>query len=79
MGLYRLKAGEEDRQQPHKEDEVYYIVSGRASFQAGEEQRKVGKGSLLFVEAKVGHRFFDIEEDLKVLVFFAPAEGSQID
>lgn len=28
MGLYRLKAGEEDSQQPHKQDEVYYVLEG---------------------------------------------------
>jgi hypothetical protein len=31
MGIYCLKAGQVDRQQPHTEDEVYYVVSGKAS------------------------------------------------
>ena len=29
VGLYRLTAGSQDRQQPHGEDEVYYALSGR--------------------------------------------------
>jgi hypothetical protein len=33
-------------------------------------------GSLIFVERAVEHRFVDITEDLTVLVFFAPPEGS---
>lgn len=76
MGIYRLKAGQNDSQQPHTEDEVYFVVVGRASFRAGDEQRTVGPGSVIFVERKVEHRFFDITEDLAVLVFFAPPEGT---
>jgi hypothetical protein len=29
---------------------------------------------VIFVAAEVGHRFYDIEEELAALVFFAPAE-----
>jgi mannose-6-phosphate isomerase-like protein (cupin superfamily) len=77
VGVYHLKAGHDDRQQPHSEDEVYYIVSGRGRFRAGGEPCAVAAGTVLFVERRVEHRFFDISEDLTVLVFFAPAEGSQ--
>jgi quercetin dioxygenase-like cupin family protein len=76
IGLYRLAAGQVDRQQPHTEDEVYYVVSGKASFRTGEETQAVAPGSLIFVERSVEHRFYDITEDLTVLVFFAPPEGS---
>src|SRR6266481_5909793 len=76
MGIYHLKAGQPDPQQPHSEDEVYYVVSGRASFRAGSEQLGVGPGALIYVERSVEHRFFDVTEDLTVLVFFAPPEGS---
>lgn len=76
MGIYHLKAGQPDRQQPHTEDEMYYVVTGRASFRAGSEKQEVGQGTFIFVERNVEHRFFDITEDLTVLVFFAPPEGS---
>jgi quercetin dioxygenase-like cupin family protein len=76
MGLYRLKAGQTDEQQPHAEDEVYLVLSGKASFRAGEQEQPVAPGTLIFVERSVEHRFFDITEDLTVLVFFAPPEGS---
>lgn len=75
-GLYTLRAGQSDPQQPHTEDEVYYVVSGKASFRGGDKEYKVGAGSVLYVEANLEHRFFDIEEDLSVLVIFAPAEYS---
>jgi mannose-6-phosphate isomerase-like protein (cupin superfamily) len=73
-GLYVLPAGATDRQKPHREDEVYYVVRGRARFKAGSEDREVSAGSVIFVASQVGHRFYDIEEELAVLVFFAPAE-----
>ena len=74
-GLYVLPAGATDGQQPHAEDEVYYVIGGRARFRAGEEERDVGPGAVLFVAAGIEHRFHDIVEDLSLLVFFAPAEG----
>ena len=76
MGLYRLKAGHADEQQPHSEDEVYVVISGKASFRASGQEQAVALGSVIFVERAVEHRFVDITEDLTVLVFFAPPEGS---
>ena len=34
MGLYILPAGGTDPQSPHTEDEVYYVLSGRAMLRA---------------------------------------------
>jgi mannose-6-phosphate isomerase-like protein (cupin superfamily) len=73
-GFYVLPAGATDSQRPHHEDEIYYVVRGRARFKAGSEDREVSAGSVIFVAAHVGHRFYDITEELAVLVFFAPAE-----
>lgn len=73
-GLYVLPAGATDQQKPHREDEVYYVIRGRARFKAGAEDREVSAGSVIFVAAEVGHRFYDITEELVVLVMFAPAE-----
>src|SRR5262245_18659895 len=76
VGVYRLRAGQADQQQPHTEDEAYYVVSGRGSFQAGDQRQAVGPGTLIFVERSAEHRFVDVTEDLTVLVFFAPPEGA---
>ena len=76
MGLYELEAGSRDLQQPHTEDEVYYIVNGQAFLRVAEEDQPVGPGSIVFVAAHVVHYFHTITEDLSVLVFFAPAEYS---
>jgi len=75
-GIYELPAGATDPQQPHSEDEIYYVISGRAFIKVGEEDREVRPGSIIFVEAAIAHRFHTITEDLTVLVLFAPAEYS---
>ena len=77
LGLYALPAGGVDRQQPHSEDEVYYVVSGRAAIRVDGEDRAVEAGSVVFVKAGVTHHFHSLAEDLVVLVFFAPAEYSR--
>ena len=74
-GLYVLPAGGTDAQIPHKQDELYYIVRGKARMRAGTEDREVRRGTLIFVAADVQHRFHGIEEDLEIVVFFAPAES----
>ena len=74
VGLYNLPAGGTDPQQPHSEDEVYYVVSGRGMIDVGEEERPVSAGSVVFVAAHVPHHFHTITEELVILVFFAPAE-----
>jgi quercetin dioxygenase-like cupin family protein len=73
-GLYVLPPGGKDPQRPHHEDEMYYVIRGRGRFRAAEEDTEVSAGSVLFVAAEVEHQFYDIEEELAVLVFFAPAE-----
>lgn len=74
MGLYILPAGGTDPQSPHTEDEVYYVVSGKAKIKVADEDGDVQAGSIVYVEKNVEHRFHSIEEELTVIVFFAPAE-----
>jgi mannose-6-phosphate isomerase-like protein (cupin superfamily) len=76
MGLYVLPAGGTDLQSPHTEDEVYYVVSGKAQILVAEEHRDVQAGAIVYVPKNVAHRFHSIDEELTVLVFFTPAEYS---
>lgn len=69
-GLYMLKAGANDQQRPHDTDEVYYVAEGKGKFIAGNEEVIFREGSILFVKAGVAHHFFDITEDLVLVVFF---------
>ena len=76
MGLYVLPVGGVDPQSPHTEDEVYYVVSGRAQIKVANDDRAVQAGSIVYVAKNVEHRFHSIEEELTVIVFFAPEEYS---
>lgn len=76
-GLYVLEAGATDPQSPHTEDELYYVIRGRGRVTVGDEARDVVPGSLVFVAARVPHRFHDIIERLEILVVFGPAEGDR--
>ena len=70
-GVYKLPAGSEDLQAPHDEDEVYFVVSGRGRLRIDGEEHEVGRGSILYVQATAEHTFFQVEEDITLLVFFA--------
>jgi mannose-6-phosphate isomerase-like protein (cupin superfamily) len=73
-GTYVLPAGATDNQTPHQEDEIYYVVRGKAKMRLGREERAISEGDVIFVEKDLEHRFFDITEELVLLVIFAPAE-----
>jgi mannose-6-phosphate isomerase-like protein (cupin superfamily) len=74
-GIYALRAEGKDSQTPHKEDELYYVVRGRARMRVASEEHEVSEGSVIFVAAGVQHYFHEIKDELVVLVFFAPAES----
>jgi mannose-6-phosphate isomerase-like protein (cupin superfamily) len=71
--MYILPGGEADTQTPHSEDEVYLVTRGTGRVQVGDEYAAVGPGSLVYVAQDVEHRFLDYDEDLEILVLFAPA------
>ena len=75
-GIYKLPAGAVDPQGPHTEDEIYYVIEGKADIRIGREVHEVDAGSVIYVPAQVKHRFENITRDLTLLVFFAPAEYS---
>jgi quercetin dioxygenase-like cupin family protein len=74
-GVYVLTAGSVDRQSPHRQDELYYVIEGKARMRAaGGQDRALRRGTLIFVPANVEHHFYDIEEEITLMVFFAPPE-----
>jgi mannose-6-phosphate isomerase-like protein (cupin superfamily) len=76
-GLYVLPVGGTDPQHPHGEDEMYYIIRGKGKFSYDGQDVDVSAGSVLYVPKQVEHRFHTIEEELQILVFFAPQEGGK--
>ncbi len=76
-GVYELAAGSADPQNPHTEDEIYYVLAGSGRIRVGDDDADVKPGSVIFVPAGVDHRFHSFNEDLRLLVVFAPARGSK--
>lgn len=77
-GIYVLRPGEEDKQRPHNEDEIYYVISGAARMKVAaanqpEEDRAIASGDIIFVKAHDEHRFHAVTQELMLLVVFAPA------
>lgn len=69
-GLYRLGTQSRDTQSAHDEDEVYFVIKGRARMIIGGQATAIQPGSILYVPADTDHEFVDIEEDLSLLVLF---------
>jgi len=70
-GIYSLPAGARDLQGPHDEDEVYLVIRGRGRVRVNGKEHPVERGTLLYVRATSEHSFFEIDEDITLLVFFA--------
>lgn len=69
-GLRRLAAGERDDQTTHDEDEVYFVLQGKAMMVTEDGKKTLGPGSILYLPADSNHQIVDVEEDLSLLVFF---------
>lgn len=76
LGLYRHGAGEDVPQQPHTEDEVYYVMSGQGSIEIEGMDHSVVSGSVIYIPSGVPHHFHSVIEPLEVLVMFSPAEDT---
>ena len=78
--IYVFPAGAANPQKPHKEDELYDRVVGRAPMKIRgedtEQDEETKTGSVIFVAKNVQYHFCQIVEELLMLVFFAPA-GSE--
>lgn len=77
LTIARWPAGSDDDQQPHTEDEVYYVTAGRAVLTIDDDRSPVEPGSIAFVAAGVDHRFSEISEDLETIVFWSPARHTK--
>jgi mannose-6-phosphate isomerase-like protein (cupin superfamily) len=77
VGVYALPAGGVDPQTPHREDEVYYVLRGRATIRIAGQDHPVKPGATVFVARGVEHRFHSVKEPLELLVVFAPQESPE--
>ena len=77
VGLYAPR--DTDPQQPHDQDEVYVVMSGRGTFRNGPVSHPFQPGDVLFVPAGVSHVFEDFSDDLYVWVVFYGPHGGEAD
>ncbi len=71
VGTY--PAGTSTPKNPHNEEEVYYVISGKGKLRVGDETHTIEAGDMVYVEPALEHDFFDITEDLEVLIIFGPS------
>jgi mannose-6-phosphate isomerase-like protein (cupin superfamily) len=71
--VYHIPAGSKEMESMHEEDELYFVLEGKARLRVEEEDHAVEKGTIMYVRSASDHAFFDIEEDLTVLAFFGTA------
>jgi mannose-6-phosphate isomerase-like protein (cupin superfamily) len=65
-----------DAQDPHDQDELYFVVGGSATFLREAERMAVTNGDVLFVPAGDLHHFEDMSEDFVTwVVFWGPKGG----
>jgi mannose-6-phosphate isomerase-like protein (cupin superfamily) len=70
VGVYVLVAPEPDRQQPHADDELYFVLDGGGVLEIEGRPVSLEQGEAVFVPAGADHRFTAYEH-LSVLVVFA--------
>ena len=68
-GILRLHANENDTQEPHPVDEVYFVIQGNGTININGKNYPIKEGTSIFVPASTEHRFHSNSEDL--VVFYA--------
>ena len=68
---------ETDTQTPHKQDEIYVIIKGHATFYRDGERTSCKKNDVLFVPAGMEHWFENFSDDFATWVIFYGADGGE--
>ena len=65
-GIIRLHPGENDTQEPHSVDEVYYVIEGNGFIKLNGENHAIKQGTSIFVPARTEHRFYGNNQDFVI-------------
>jgi mannose-6-phosphate isomerase-like protein (cupin superfamily) len=68
-GIMRLHSDENDTQEPHSVDEVYYVIEGNGFIKLSDKNHPIKQGTSIFVPAGTEHRFYGNTRAL--LIFYA--------
>jgi len=77
MSVEYFAPKEADTQQPHLQDEIYVIASGKSVFFYGGKYVDCKQGDVLFVPAGIVHRFENFSEDFATWVIFYGVRGGE--
>ena len=69
-GVLVLQPGEEDTQEPHETDEVYFIIKGDGILKIKNKDYPVEPNKMYFVAKNIEHFFYGNKKELVVLYFF---------
>ena len=67
VGIIKLKKDQEDTQQPHTLDEIYFVISGRGTIEIDGIKNEVNPGKIIYIPKKIHHSFHAISNELIVL------------
>jgi mannose-6-phosphate isomerase-like protein (cupin superfamily) len=69
-GVLVLQPGEQDTQEPHESDEVYFIMKGDGFLKIKNKDYPIEENKMYFVSKNIEHFFFGNKTELVVLYFF---------
>jgi mannose-6-phosphate isomerase-like protein (cupin superfamily) len=69
-GILRLPPREEDIQEPHPFDEIYFVIRGDGFILINNKKYNIKARSFIYVPANTEHRFFGNSEEILVAYFF---------
>jgi len=69
-GVLVLQPGEEDTQEPHESDEVYFIIKGDGFLRIKNKDYPIKENKMYFVAKDIEHYFHGNKKELVVLYFF---------
>jgi len=71
VGIINLKKDQEDTQQPHDSDEIYYVISGSGTIEIDGIKNEVNPGKIIYIPKRICHSFHAISNELVVLYILA--------
>jgi len=71
VGIINLNKDQEDTQQPHDSDEIYYVISGSGTIEIDGIKNEVNPGKIIYIPKRICHSFHAISNELVVLYILA--------
>ena len=70
VGVLILQPGEKDTQEPHENDEVYFILNGDGFLKINDKDYAISKNRVYFVAKNIEHYFHGNSKEIVALYFF---------